>query len=189
MTTEPLAAVEDALAPACDGVRTFLEFWRGSAPAGRFPAQRDLDLTTIPGLVAHAFIMDVLEDRRFRYRFVGTHIDRELGVTTTGIRLDEYRSGAALESLTALFATVAERGVGGHMMTRMSTETSEAQIYERIALPVSDDGETVNKVAGAWFNHWPEGQDQLLRDPTPGAELDQIAMMRCRYFDPFEPVE
>jgi hypothetical protein len=180
-------SIETALTPACDGARAFLEFWRAACPAPeRFPAQGDLNLTALGRLIAHAYILDVLEDRRFRYRFVGTHIDRQLGRSITGLRIDEYRTGDALRSLTELFGTVCEQVVGGHMLTRMSSETSEIQVYERIAVPLSDDGETVNKIAGAWFNHWPDDADHLPLNPTPGIDLDQTAMMRLCFFDPFD---
>lgn len=129
-------------------IREIFDLWMSSRPDARYPAHEDLDLMSIPKLVKSCFVMDALGDRRFRYRFVGTDIDRHIGFPMTGRRLDEVRRGQLHETLTELFATVEETGQAGYAETHMRTETRENMIYHRLALPLSTDGEAVDRIFG-----------------------------------------
>lgn len=131
--------------------RDVYDFWLASCGQNKFPKQSDLNLMEIPKLVPSCFILDVVSGNRFRYRFVGTAIDAHLGGSLTGQLMDEVRKGKLLETLTELFGTTHKRGQAGFATTQMPTETREHMLYHRLSLPLSDNGETVDKIFGCHY--------------------------------------
>ncbi len=127
------------------------DFWLSNCRQKTSPTQRDLDLMLIPKLVPYCFIMDCLGESCFRYRFVGTAIDKHIGLSLTGQMMDEVRKGNLLRTLTKLFGTTHSTGRPGFATTQMPTETRDYVLYHRLSLPLSDDGQTVNKIFGAHF--------------------------------------
>lgn len=131
-------------------LREIFDHWmhaRGDKP---YPGQRDIDLARIPKHAPNCFILDVVEPRRFRYRYMGTDIDSHLGANVTGKMLHEFRSGGILETLTEFFGTVAERGRPGFLIDRVKAPSGNIIVYRRVVMPLSDDGERINKLFGGW---------------------------------------
>ncbi len=138
---------------ADDRIRAFYEFWDRSRGAKHYPAQKDLRLSAVPKLLPEIFIIDHLPEGDFRYRFMGTAIDRLVGGSFTGRRFSESRSGRVLSEITEFFGTVVRFHVYGVMHTRLRSETTSWDIFTRTGLPVADDGETPNKVVGMIFTN------------------------------------
>ena len=156
------------------------EFWRESSDADSFPSQRDLNLSDIPKLLPNCWFLDVLPDRKFRYRFMGTDIDRHLGVSVTGKMVHEFRKGQILETMTEFMGNVAETGNPGYCETRMSTEKKSELIYMRLALPVADDHVNVNKLFGGWY-YTPIGDWNLTDSKFSGMNNTETALVRIVY--------
>ena len=167
---------------AYEHIRDLYLFWQSCCKDGKYPRQSDIDLSKIPDLISNTYILDVLEDQKFSYRFIGTNIDRHLGVSITGKRVDEYRSGAALKTLTDFCSHVAETGDFGYLITKMSSENTEHLVYQRSALPISDDGIVINKLIGGWYYHAvEENPSRMKRVETP--DYEQVALMSVIYED------
>jgi hypothetical protein len=67
--------------------RAWWERWRG---ARAMPARRDVDPTKIPQLLPHLIMFDVLrEPLDFRYRLIGTNVERFMRERYTGKQLSE----------------------------------------------------------------------------------------------------
>ena len=132
-------------------VGELLEFWYAARGGNRFPAQKDLDLSSVPRLLPNLYILDVLPGPDFGYRFIGTKIDEHMGVSLTGKRFSQARSGRILHEITNFFSHVASRGVLGLLATRLPSEKFEWVRYTRLGLPLADDHETVNKILGLYL--------------------------------------
>jgi len=155
------------------------DLWLAAHGGKRFPKQADLDLMAIPRLVPSCFILDVVNQTRFRYRFVGTAIEEHIGELLTGRMMDEVRKGKLLQTLTDLFGTTQRNGQAGMATTQMPTETRGHMLYHRLSLPLSDNGETVDKIFGCHFFELPSnsGFNQPYVEPPEGDEINRLKMV------------
>lgn len=132
-------------------VGQLLDFWYASRGAHPYPAQRDLDLMTVPPLLPNLFILDALPDGDFRYRFIGTKIDEHMGMSLTGRLFSDARSGRILREITQFFSRIVDTGQLGLLATRLPSEKFEWVRYTRFGLPLADDYETINKILGLYL--------------------------------------
>jgi hypothetical protein len=114
------------------------------------PARTDLDPTEIPQLLPYLMLTDVLEDGRFRYRLVGTEVERSFGANMTGRCLDELMFGDYLAYLTTLYRRVVEEGQPIVASSRYGGADGQSPLFtERMMLPLSGDGQRVDMVIAA----------------------------------------
>lgn len=153
------------------------DFWETAHGGKKFPKQSDLDLMSIPKLVPSCFILDVVEPCQFRYRFVGTAIDGHIGEPLTGHMIHDVRKGKLLETLTEFFGTTLETGRAGFATTQMPTDTRDHMLYHRLSLPLSDNGETVDKIFGChFFEMASDTSDE--RPYVEDSEYDEISRVK-----------
>ncbi len=159
-------------------VGELLEFWYAARGDNRFPAQKDLDLSSIPRLLPNLYILDALPGPDFGYRFIGTKIDEHMGVSLTGKRFSQARSGRILHEITNFFSRIVDRGLLGLLATRLPSEKFEWVRYTRFGLPLADDHETVNKILGLYL--FDPVREEL--DQTPNVdEMDQSELGEVVY--------
>ena len=130
------------------------EYWRGKAGNRSMPARGDLDpVLDMPEITPHMWILDVEHDPiGLRYRLVGTQIVANYGTDLTGKRLDEIDLGADRDAILREYAATLESKVPRYSRHQIEiSETGRYLVYERLLLPLSDDGETVNMVLAAGF--------------------------------------
>lgn len=125
-----------------------LDYWerlRGRRP---MPARADLDPTEIPHLLPHLLLTDAEPDGGFRYRLVGTEVERSFGTRMTGKRLDELMFDGYLAYMTGLYRRVVEERRPLFSGSRYgSADGDESLLYtDRLMLPLSSDGHAVDKV-------------------------------------------
>lgn len=128
-------------------IRQLFEYWQSKCRDGRPPRRADIEPTEIPKLMPSVLIVDIERDPfRVRYRLVGTRIVDATGFEFTGRYLDEISlpddEGPVLES----YELCSESKVP--VLSRMTWHLDEDTVgeYDACFLPLSDDGETVNKV-------------------------------------------
>jgi len=128
-------------------IRQLFEYWRSKCRDGRPPRRADIDPTEIPQLMPNVLIVDIEQDPfRVRYRLVGTQIVEATGFEFTGRYLDDIvlpdDEGPFLESYRLASASKAP------VLARMKWHLDDDTVgeYDVCFLPLSDDGETVNKV-------------------------------------------
>jgi len=131
--------------------RTFLEFheyWQRKGAGKGLPARADIDPVDIPHLLANVFLIDVVggSPQRFHFRLVGTRIT-ELEGEMTNKYLDEFVPGAAGTAMGRHYEDTA----AGRIYVRRETlhwREREHVTYEVLLLPLSSDGQTVDKLFG-----------------------------------------
>lgn len=137
------------LAPQHDVLRRLLAYWLGKRGPRRAPARADIDPLEIASLLPHVMLIDVEHaPLRFRYRLVGTEVVRNLGADMTGRYLDEFVRLGQDAPMAAGFARVAAWGAPICEMWEYGRADGRHVRYERLALPLSHDGRTVDMLFG-----------------------------------------
>jgi hypothetical protein len=136
-------------------LKAALEYWRRLRGLGELPRRRDIDPTTLPKLLPHLQLIDVVESgTRFRYRLVGTALVTAFGKEYTGKHLDELFKGERLAYATHVYSTVCARRRPVFLRNRYSTTKDVAMTANRLYMPLSDDGCSVNIILGALTFEW-----------------------------------
>jgi hypothetical protein len=128
------------LAKLCD-------YWSEKAGNRPMPSRRDLDpIIEVPELIPGIFLVDIESDPPgFRYRVVGTEVADRYGKDFTGKRLDEVDFGDTHDTIRRDYEEAVRSGKPAYSRLQFEVETTnKLLLYERIVLPLSDDGETVN---------------------------------------------
>jgi len=132
-----------------------LAYWRRLAAGGRLPRRRDIDPSQIPRLLPHLQLIDVVDaGARFRYRLVGTALVAAFGKEYTGKYLDELFAGDRLANASRVYSIVCSRQRPVFLRNRYSTTRDLQMIANRLYMPLSDDGASVNVIFGVLTFEW-----------------------------------
>jgi hypothetical protein len=132
--------------------------WRLAAPT--------LCPSHVPQLLPHLMLIEIVSEagrERYRYRLVGTEIERNFGVSMTGRCIDELMRGEYLGFIEGLYRTLATKAVPVYSENVYDAQSGfdaypEAFRTSRLMLPLSDDGEHVDRVlAGQIFTRRSRG--------------------------------
>jgi hypothetical protein len=144
--------LEDCRDPMLEGA---LAYWRRLVPGGALPRRRDIDPAQIPRLLPHLQLIDVVDaGARFRYRLVGTALVAAFGKEYTGKYLDELFGGDRLAYASRVYSTVCSERRAVFLRNRYSTTRDLHMIANRLYMPLSDDGATVNVIFGVLTFEW-----------------------------------
>ena len=141
-----------------------LAYWKNRRPPDRLPARADIDPLDIPRLLPFLFLVDVeriaeIGSYRFRYRLVGTEIVARDGADITGRYADTMPDRGFYASLIADYTRCAEEGRPLAARRHYYDENGKLWTFQRILLPLSDDGKIVNMLLGGnAFSDRPEPQ-------------------------------
>jgi hypothetical protein len=123
------------------------DYWSEKAGERLMPARRDFDpIIEVPELTPGIFLVDIESDPPgFRYRLVGTEVADRYGQDFAGKRLDEIDFGDTHDTIRRDYEEAVRCGKPVYSRLQFEVEaTNKLLLYERIVLPLSDDGETVN---------------------------------------------
>ncbi|KZD04273.1 PAS domain-containing protein [Oceanibaculum pacificum] len=131
-----------------------LAYWRDkrAGAMARLPSRQHIDPLDIPGLLPFIFLVDV-ERRspalRFRYRLIGTRLVDRYGFDITGRYLETLRDRLSYDEILQDYTLcVAQaRPVSGEY--EYTDGAGRKWHYQRLVLPLSEDGGTVTMLMGA----------------------------------------
>lgn len=128
--------------------RDLYAYWSAKAPPDGLPARRHIDPLDIPALLPRIALIDVLREPAgmfFRYRLAGTEIVERAGRDPTGRRFEELYEGDYLQQALDTYRQIVEAGVP-HLSERTFPfiRGREFMRYDRLILPLADDGRTVD---------------------------------------------
>ena len=131
-----------------------LDYWRAKRRDGRLPARRDIDpLELPPSLLPNILLLDVERGGgapRFRVRLAGTGFAALLGREFTGRYFDEvgpaHQMAPILDALHGLVAT----GQPAFLAGPMARPNNDPVWLKRFALPLAEDGETVDMILASF---------------------------------------
>jgi len=127
-------------------LRKMHAYWLARGRGGLLPGRRDIDPLDFPWALGLVCLLDVeREPLRFRYRVDGTIIADRHGEDFTGRTTDEVQPDFYADMLHRHFSEV--------LQTRQPTlyrivirQDGQTKTYLRLALPLADDGVTVDKI-------------------------------------------
>jgi len=132
---------------------TLYAYWLSKRGGRAMPSRADIDPGDFRALLPHILLVDVIDGGTdFRYRLVGTELERHLGRPVTGRLLSELVSGRYLDYMRSLYLTAIIEGVPVYSANSFDDgRTGFALIANfkrtyRLMLPLSRDGTTVDMV-------------------------------------------
>ena len=121
-------------------------YWLSRGRDGRLPGRRDIDPLDFPWALGLVCLLEVMRSpMRFRYRVDGTIIADRHGEDFTGRTTDDVRPTFYADMLHQHFSEVVESRRA--TLYRIAIRHDEqAKTYLRLAMPLADDGDTVNMI-------------------------------------------
>jgi hypothetical protein len=148
-TDEGRAGAPEHLAPQHEVLKRLLAYWIEKRGDRRAPARAGIDPLEIAPLLPYVMLIDVEHaPLRFRYRLVGTEVVKNIGADMTGRYLDEFVRLGRDAPMMADYARVATWGAPVCAIWEYSRGDGRHVRYERLALPLSRDGATVDMLFG-----------------------------------------
>jgi hypothetical protein len=133
--------------------QSVLEYWLEKSGKRAMASRADLDpVIDLPKLTMHMFLVDVERGAtRFRFRLVGTGVVDHVGRDMTGKYLDELfdHEKHYIEVKEDYLEVVRHRAPRLGVVRFFSDLRGMTANYERLLLPLSDDGQRVNLLFGS----------------------------------------
>lgn len=150
----PAGSVGDARdveAPTDPIVSSVFRYWDSKRGARRMPSRADIDPADLRRNVSNVILYDVVEvGKLYRVRLVGSAIVEFYGVNTTGAWAGAYMPPEAaaqmIDILTRVVINKAPCFRAGHAHWHRD---KSYRSFEACFLPLSADGEQVDKIVGA----------------------------------------
>jgi hypothetical protein len=134
----------------CPALKRLYEYWLEKKASRFAPARSDIDPVEILPILPHVIIMDVLgTPPRFRYRLVGTAFVQAYGQEITGKFVDEIDLDGQREFIIADYQKMLREREPSLSRWEYTKTDGRHILYERLLLPLSKDGETIDMLLGA----------------------------------------
>ncbi|HTW51624.1 MAG TPA: PAS domain-containing protein [Stellaceae bacterium] len=128
-------------------LRQLYDYWNGKRGDRRMPARADLDPLDIRFAIGDVVMADVIDGDppRFRIRLHGTNLAERTNFDLTGKMLDDMPAPEFRELVTRSFRKVIRSHEPLHALAERLLD-DRMQHYEAIILPLSRDGERVDRL-------------------------------------------
>jgi hypothetical protein len=112
------------------------------------PSPTDMDVFALPrSAVSHVVTVDVIDGgARFRFRVIGSRVVIASGTDFTGRYVDEALSGWMRDTVVEQYRAVVSACRPGYAMAEFGRDGWQPTKNRRLALPLSSDGETVDRL-------------------------------------------
>jgi hypothetical protein len=138
---------------ADDRPRALYDYWRSRRQGRRCPSRADIEPTDIPHLLPYLMLTEVVDGgARYRWRLVGTEVERHFGCPMTGRYIDEQLRGEYLAYVETLYRSAVAGCTPVYSENSYNTRGRGWDAYSevfrtaRVMLPLAPDGESVNMV-------------------------------------------
>ncbi len=122
------------------------DYWQRKRGARAMPARRDIDPTELAAVLPHLMVVNVEPGPRFRYRLFGTAVVEAFGIDPTGKYIDEVMVGAYKTFLLGLYNDLIASKKPVYSTSIYGTKRDTKLWTQRLMLPLSSDGDAVDKV-------------------------------------------
>jgi hypothetical protein len=137
-----------------DDILAFHEFWFSKCRGRPMPARGDFDPAEMIAFLPGIALIDVVPDsRRFVYRLLGTREVAMRGNDATGKGVAEGYFASSAEAALASYEDVVGRRAPRFEQRRFITPDNRIGHEQTVILPLSDDGQAVNKII-AYTHHY-----------------------------------
>jgi hypothetical protein len=141
--------VQDIVHPS---LQRLYQYWVDKRGVRSMPARADLDPLDIRFAMGNVILVDVIEGEplQFRIRLHGTHLSERVRFDLTGKMLDEMPQAEFRELTRQSFIKVATTRQPLHAKTDRVLD-KRRRSYETVILPLSSDGERVDRILCGLF--------------------------------------
>lgn len=141
---------------ANSALHTLYRMWAGLKREDSLPSCADIDAETYVSQNPGAALLQV--DRRggrrlYRYRMVGSHHRSAMGREVVGFTLDDMVPPRILPVITGTYDRIVQERVAHYWTRTLGLASGSAHAYERLLVPLADDGENVDALLGIWKWH------------------------------------
>ena len=167
MQSKPVTSADELNDPILIGL---VSYWQGLPRTGSIPLYESVDVVDMPPhLLPNIFVVEVEnEPRDYKYRLVGTELDRRNGFAGTGMRLSEMPIDHT-EKLAEEFNRIVESGQPRFSSGVFITGDELFRDVERVVVPLSHDGEKVDLLLGTvvFFAYRPDTTRRMDASNSP----------------------
>jgi hypothetical protein len=122
-------------------------YWDRIRGERRMPRFADIDAVDIPKLLPHVIVLDVESDPLdFRYRLIGEHVGKFVRKGLKGRSFREFDEKKPGNTIFDTLAAVVYGRLPRFGRAAYAGENPKMQRFQEILLPLSDDGESVNRI-------------------------------------------
>ena len=126
-------------------IRKLFEYWEILRGKRNCPSRSDFEPSAIPELLEFISLVDVSSKTpRFVYRLMGTRVVHLLGKELTGEAVGTGVKRSELVSVIQRYESVADNMAPFYHRNFLQEEFDDYTEVERLMLPLSNDGKTVN---------------------------------------------
>lgn len=128
-------------------LRQLYDYWLKKRGDRAMPSRADIDPAEIRAVLPHLMLTDIVDGgRRLRYRLVGTAVVESFGKNMTGMHVDELMTGTYREFIEGLYRDIVAKKRPVYSESTYFSHQAAQMWAQRLMLPLSDDGKTVNMV-------------------------------------------
>lgn len=128
-------------------LRELYGYWDGKREGRPMPGRADLDPVEVPKLLPYLILFEVEADsKRLWVRLAGTEVVRLYGRDYTGSYLDELDFGDQRRAVLADYRACVKNGRPAVAHRKFWNLSGLHYRFERLILPLSDDGREVNMI-------------------------------------------
>lgn len=121
------------------------DYWHGKCAGRPAPARSDILPEEIRPILPHILLLDIVGDTpRLKYRLVGTEFVQIYGAEITGKFVDEIDFDGMSRMIVADYVKVVKDCRPSWTRWSFAKDDGRWLEYERLTLPLSQDGATVN---------------------------------------------
>ncbi|MFN4277063.1 MAG: PAS domain-containing protein [Ferrovibrio sp.] len=126
-------------------------YWEAKRNRQNFPRRTDIEPLELGFILPNLFLVDVLPGLEFRYRLTGTEVDEIHGINLTGKSPMDIRTPEVASLVQQQYeAALLDRRPRCDHLKLVGTDGSFWH-YERLILPLSEDGHTINMLLGGIY--------------------------------------
>lgn len=145
-------------------LRRAYAYWDRQRAGRPMPSRRDIDPVDMVEWLPHVTLVTVTHDPLdFRFRLVGTAVVARYGREFTGERLADLDLDGKAKEIFAEYAQPVNRRQPQYYIDNYVMESGRQMHFERLLLPLSSDGETVDMLLGIQYDFQEPGRTGLQR--------------------------
>lgn len=144
-------------------LREAFAYWRAKCGDRAMPSRDDLDPSEMLGWLSHTLLVDVVYEndrpQDFRFRLVGTDVVERYGKEFTGRTLSALDLDGKSPEILDEYRRTVDRSRPQYFIDEFVQHSGRPMHYERLLMPLSDDGQNINMLFGVQKSLFDDGHD------------------------------
>lgn len=130
-------------------VRHIYSVWKSKCKAGALPSRSDVDPVEFGKALPNVFLVKIQPtEPKLLLHLMGTTFEEQYGESVTGKFIEDLDFGDDKNRILEAYDRIIETKEPVYIWSEYEKSDGRVMHFERIALPLSDDGETVTGVLG-----------------------------------------